>query len=236
MSAAVLPASPGAWPAAAGQGARSPVALGVLLLHLALAAGLLHVAVVQRSSPLDTPVTVRLLQTPQLQPEPPAPALPMQQRPSVPKLPWVPAPEVQTAAAPAPAISVQVAAPPEPVSAPAVAAAVPSPPASPAPPAPPAPPAAPRELPPGAIAYRIAPPVAVPLASRRLRESGTVWLRVQVDRQGLPVRVSLHRSSGYARLDEQAMAAMQQARFVPQTENGQPIEWVVIAPIAYEVD
>lgn len=203
------------------------MALGVLLLHLLLAAALLHVAVVQRPSPSDLPVTVQLLQTPQVQPDRAPPPLPTPQRLSAPKLPWVPPPEVQAAA------------PPEPLAAPAAAMAVQSPaaPRAPSTPeAPPAAPAAPRELPPGAIAYRIAPPVAVPLASRRLRESGTVWLRVQVDRQGLPVRVILHRSSGYARLDEQAMAAMQQARFVPQTENGQPIEWVVIAPIAYEVD
>ena len=70
----------------------------------------------------------------------------------------------------------------------------------------------------------------------RLREQGTVVLRLVVDAQGLPQQVSLHRSSGFARLDEQALQDMRSARFAPQTENGQPIEWEVIAPMSYEVD
>jgi len=37
-------------------------------------------------------------------------------------------------------------------------------------------------------------------------------------------------------LDEQALQDMRSARFVPQTENGQPIEWEVIAPMSYEID
>ena len=35
---------------------------------------------------------------------------------------------------------------------------------------------------------------------------------------------------------EQALQDMRSARFVPQTENGQPIEWEVIAPMSYEID
>lgn len=209
--------------------------MAVLLLHLLLAAALLHFTVLQRAPQQEQMVSVRLLQV--QQPEQPPflpPALPAVQRVSSPQLPWIPAPEVPTAEPPSAAtitVQVQTAAP-----AASPAPVVEAPVAALAAPAPVAPPAAPREIPPGAIAYRVAPPVAVPLASRRLRESGVVWLRVHVDRQGLPQRVSLHKSSGHARLDEQALAAMQQARFVPQTENGQPIEWVVIAPIAYEVD
>jgi protein TonB len=215
------------------------VALAVLALHLVLGAALLHATIVQRDRPVELPVTVRLLQAVPALPKPsPPPALPVPPQPSSPRQPALPVPEVQTAAPPAPAISVQAlpaaAAAPAPVA--AVAAVPPAPPSA----SPPAPPSAalpaPREVPSSAIAYRVAPPVAVPLASRRLRESGVVWLRVLVDRQGLPQRVSLHRSSGYARLDEQALAAMQHARFVPQTENGEAIEWMVIAPIAYEVD
>ena len=42
--------------------------------------------------------------------------------------------------------------------------------------------------------------------------------------QGLPLQVALSRSSGYSRLDEQALWAMRQARFRPYTEDGRAIE------------
>jgi protein TonB len=95
---------------------------------------------------------------------------------------------------------------------------------------------APPVLPASAIRYRVPPPVEVPLASRRLRESGTVLLRVLVDAQGLPRQITLHKSSGFARLDEQALAAMRQARFQAVNSDGQAIEWLVIAPLQYDVD
>ena len=118
--------------------------------------------------------------------------------------------------------------PPEaPASQPSVAAA-------PAPPAPPPP--ARRTLPATAVQYLVLPPVEVPRLSRRAGESGTVWLRVVVDTRGLPLQVSVQRSSGFARLDEQALAAMRQARFKPHTENGQPVELEVLAPIEYALE
>ena len=67
-------------------------------------------------------------------------------------------------------------------------------------------------------------------------EAGTVQVRVVVDVQGLPRQVSLHRSSGFARLDEQALVAMRAARFQPCTDGGRPIECQAIAPLAYELD
>jgi protein TonB len=80
------------------------------------------------------------------------------------------------------------------------------------------------------------PPVEVPRLSRRAGESGVVWLRVVVDVHGLPAQVQVQRSSGHARLDEQALWAMRQARFKPQTENGTPIELEVTAPIEYALE
>ena len=84
--------------------------------------------------------------------------------------------------------------------------------------------------------YLVMPPAEVPRLSKRAGESGTVWLRVVVDTAGLPVKVSLHRSSGFARLDEQALWAMRQARFKPHTEDGRAVEVDVIAPIEYPAD
>jgi periplasmic protein TonB len=83
------------------------------------------------------------------------------------------------------------------------------------------------------VQYRVLPPVQVPRAARRAGESGTVWLRVVVDTEGRAAHVQLHRSSGFARLDEQALWAMRQALFRPHTRDGRPVEVEVIAPIEY---
>jgi len=90
-------------------------------------------------------------------------------------------------------------------------------------------------LPASAVAYLVPPPIEVPLASRRLGEAGTVWLRVRVGREGLPQHVALHRSSGYERLDRQALDAMQRARFKPQVVDGEAVEWIVVAPLQYDL-
>ena len=87
-----------------------------------------------------------------------------------------------------------------------------------------------------AVQYLVLPPVEVPRLSRRAGEAGTVWLRVVVDVRGQPLLVSVQRSSGFARLDEQAAWAMRQARFKPHTENGQPIELEVSAPVEYTLE
>ena len=128
---------------------------------------------------------------------------------------------------------------PAPIAAPTPAAAQPpSPAVTPAaPPPPPLPAAAPRrQLASSAVRYLNLPPVEVPRASRRAGEHGTVWLRVVVDTTGQPVQVSVHRSSGFTRLDEQALWAMRQARFKPHTEDGRAVEVEVIAPIEYPAD
>jgi protein TonB len=95
------------------------------------------------------------------------------------------------------------------------------------------PPRPPPQVSINAVQYRILPPVELPRASRRAGESGTVWLRVRVDVTGAPAAVSLHQSSGHARLDEQALWAMRQARFKPYAEDGRALEVEVIAPVEY---
>lgn len=104
-------------------------------------------------------------------------------------------------------------------------------PASPAPAPPP-----PRLLRADQVRYLVMPPAELPLLSRRAGEHGVVWLRVRIDVQGRPARIALHRSSGFRRLDEQALAAMALARFAPQTESGVAVEVEVIAPIEYPGD
>ena len=49
-------------------------------------------------------------------------------------------------------------------------------------------------------------------------------------------RFDLHQSSGFARLDEQALQAMRSARFQPLVDSGGAYEWLVIAPLQYDID
>lgn len=192
--------------------------------------GLWTLAVAPPTAPLAKPLWVALLsaEPPRPQPEPPLPRPRPQPAPPPPSL-ALPLPEPMPIASPTPA----PAAPP-PVTAvvvePAAAVAAPPPPR----PAPPPPP--PRLLRADQVRYLVMPPAEVPLLSRRAGESGVVWLRVRIDVQGRPARIALQRSSGFRRLDEQALAAMAQARFAPQLEDGVAVEVEVIAPIEYPAE
>lgn len=208
------------------------LAATVAVLHLAGGWALLQVPAVRASVLEAAPMMVDLL-APPAPPTPPPPP-PQTPRPLPPVL--APAP-VLAAPSPAPLPPEAFTAPaPAPVPAPvAVAAPV----ASPNPPAPPAlaPPAPARKrLSADAVGYLVQPPAEVPLASRRAGESGVVWLRVVVDVRGLPALVQVQRSSGFARLDTQAVTAMRQARFRPHTEDGVALEVEVIAPIEYPLE
>lgn len=88
----------------------------------------------------------------------------------------------------------------------------------------------------GSLRYRVEPPVEVPRLSRRAGESGQVQLRVVFDREGRPRHIDLVRGSGFERLDAQALEAMRQARIHPYQEDGQAIEVVALATLAYELD
>ena len=213
------------------RGERHLLTAGIAGLHVVALWGLLQVQQVQQAVREVSPLIVDFI-APEAPPEPAPPPPP--ERPPVPAPRPAPAPVITAAPTPTPEPAPFVVPAPEPVPAPApaVVLAPPAPPAQVPPPAPPAP----KLLPATAVRYLEPPAIEVPMASRRLGESGTVLLRVVVDTAGLPKQVTLHKSSGHARLDEQAMGAMRQARFKPQTENGLPIEWIVIAPLQYEIE
>ncbi len=216
---------------------RSPAAAGVIAVHALLLVGLLLTDKLDQVLPVEQAVSVSLLAAPAEPKEVLAVVLPAPQRLAAPVMPLLMAPVVNLPGAPP--LPAALAAPEAARATTTPAAAVPAPSPAPAPvavPAPAPPRAEPRQVPPGAIGYRVLPAIEVPLASRRLGESGTVWLRVHVDRQGQPKQVTVQRSSGFSRLDDQAVAAMQAARFAPQTEDGMAIEWIVIAPLVYELD
>ena len=74
---------------------------------------------------------------------------------------------------------------------------------------------------------------AYPPQSRHLREQGEVRLRVELDETGKVSAVSVIRSSGYARLDEAARAAVLTWRCQPATREGQPVRAVAIQSLAF---
>ncbi len=84
-------------------------------------------------------------------------------------------------------------------------------------------------------AYLNNPGPAYPNMSRRLRAIGTVQLRVRVSAAGLPIEVLMAKSSGYARLDESAFAAVQKWKFQPATRSGNPVEAWVLVPIEFSL-
>lgn len=69
-----------------------------------------------------------------------------------------------------------------------------------------------------------------PPASRRAGEEGTVRVRVLVDEKGRPKEVQVAHSSGFAGLDEAAVAAVRKWRFVAATNGEGPISvWTQVA-------
>ncbi len=74
-----------------------------------------------------------------------------------------------------------------------------------------------------------------PNMSRRLRETGTVELRVRVSIAGLPMDVTVAKSSGYARLDDAALSAVRKWKFDPAQRGGAAVEDWVIVPLAFRL-
>jgi len=215
----------------AGASRQRLLAAGVVALHVLVLWGLSQMHDVRRTVARIAPVVVRLIAPAEPpRPLPPTPvAMPQLQAPAP---TFIEPPIIAVVAAPAPAAVVAALPPPPPTPAPATVQAAPV--VAPAVVPPPVP--ALKQVPASAVRYLKEPRMTVPLMSKRLRESGIVHLRVVVDTRGMPREITLAKSSGFARLDEQALQDMRSARFVPQTDNGQPVEWEVITPMSYEVD
>lgn len=167
------------------------------------------------SQPTPTPVQRQARPSPAPRPAPAMPQAIAQDEP---------APNAPSGSTTAPATASEA-------NAPAVAAAPP------APPAPPAPAAAPRiELPSSNAAYLNNPKPSYPSISKRMGEQGQVVVRVLIDVQGQPQKVELHKSSGFDRLDRQAIEAVQQWRFVPGKRNGVPEAMSHLVPVNFVLE
>ena len=117
-------------------------------------------------------------------------------------------------------------------------------PATPPPVAPPAPPR-PDSAAPGVRVERPDPTIipardrpdnrapAYPEAARRLRQHGTVLLRLYIATDGSVTRVEALRSSGVAVLDSAAIAALARWHFLPAEENGQAVASTRDQPVSF---
>lgn len=196
----------------------------ILAVHVAGVWGLLQVQQVRDAVREAAPMFVNLLAPPAPPAPPPAPQ-PIQKK-------QTPAPVIAAAPSPAPAAFVVPAPPEEPQlptpPAPVAIVEAPSAPSAPAPP--------PKLIPASAIQYLVPPEPEYPRLSRRNGESGTVIVRAFADEAGLPHQVQVERSSGFARLDEAAMAAVRKTRFKPYTEYGKPVAGWVRMPFPFELE
>jgi protein TonB len=203
---------------------------GVLAAHLVGAWALMQVDAVRSAVAQAVPVLmVDMIAPPEpaKPPPPPPPAPPQRVAPT-------PAPVIAAAPSPTPAPAAFVAPPPEPTP-PAPVNVAPAPPAPPAvAPAPPAP-AGPRQIAPSAVRYVKLPELNFPALAKRARESGTVVLRITVDTEGRLKAATVQRSSGFASIDQAALSDIRSARFAPYMEDGKPVEWQTLAPLAYEL-
>ena len=74
-----------------------------------------------------------------------------------------------------------------------------------------------------------------PVLSRRLGEEGKVVLRVYVEASGEPGKAEIHSSSGYKRLDQSALSAVQKWKFVPAHQGEKAIGAFVLVPVIFNL-
>lgn len=85
-------------------------------------------------------------------------------------------------------------------------------------------------------AYLNNPQPAYPALSRRMGEQGKVLLRVLVSPDGHPRRVEIAEGSRHPRLDDAALRAVQQWRFIPARLGNEPVEASVLVPLVFRLE
>lgn len=84
-------------------------------------------------------------------------------------------------------------------------------------------------------AYLNNPAPAYPIVARRMGWRGKVVLRVEVLANGLPGQVSLQQGSGHEALDNAALQAVRNWRFVAARQGGSPVARQVLVPITFDL-
>ncbi len=85
-------------------------------------------------------------------------------------------------------------------------------------------------------AYLTNPRPPYPLAARRLGLEGKVVLRVEILENGSVAQVLVANGSGHAMLDQSALQAVKQWRFVPARRGGQAVSASVEVPISFRLE
>lgn len=67
-------------------------------------------------------------------------------------------------------------------------------------------------------------------------EEGHVEVRLVINERGLVENATLKTSSGFARLDEAALAAARRAVFKPYLEDGKALKVIVTQPYNFNLD
>lgn len=80
------------------------------------------------------------------------------------------------------------------------------------------------------------PPPEYPEESRDNHEEGVVILLVEVSETGTAMTVSLHKSSGFKRLDDSAIRSVKGWKFKPATKDGSPIQSRVEVPVRFRLN
>jgi periplasmic protein TonB len=74
-----------------------------------------------------------------------------------------------------------------------------------------------------------------PDQSKRLGEQGTCRVSVRVNADGRVVDATLQSGSGFPRLDDACLKAVQGRRMLPATEGGKPVASVAVLPIRWQL-
>jgi periplasmic protein TonB len=83
--------------------------------------------------------------------------------------------------------------------------------------------------------YKRNPEPTYPALARRRRQEGVVLLAVLVDAAGRPETIEVQASSGFASLDEAAVAAVRDWEFEPGRQDGEPVASRVEVPIQFQL-
>lgn len=85
-------------------------------------------------------------------------------------------------------------------------------------------------------AYLANPRPSYPLAARRLGLEGKVVLRVEILENGSVAQAQVARGSGHDMLDQSALQAVKQWRFVPARRGGEAVGAAVEVPISFRLE
>lgn len=83
------------------------------------------------------------------------------------------------------------------------------------------------------LEYITQPKAIYPQESRRAGEEGQVLIRVLVGTTGEVEAVGVHKSSGFMRLDDAALAAVAKAKYKPRVRDGVAVRSYQVAPVSF---